>query len=529
MRFGKLLAAVTQNSRADEPYVSYKELKHNLSKVSALCGKDDADNSSGDEFGPVESNKQEILESTAASSSSSQVAAASSTGHPKIVGPQQDFFRLLDQDLAASKLYVQSNVSGIEAMIGEWQVAAVKAGLIFTPQQLDEVRSQLPVHMEEEALVDWLLSLTPGAKAKEARLALVDKYSEVARLLNSLLQYVEVNFTAVRKILKKFDKKIPPEFRTRKVQDYKVHHELFMPAMQHVLVTAVQVQRLIAETVAESGDLAVPISQLGPESLAVLSCIQNRNVAVEDVFGYSKPGKIDVYAKPMSAAAAAGAVASRLASDEKVTTEPTSVKAKPVARPQQAGLVSKTEEDDDDDDAPEGQEPVLVGKSRRRGGRNNRKRGSGSRKDFEKSAPQPPQPQQTQPQPKGKGKGKRPTGEESVAAPTVAGPVPCEQNLTHETMKVPVPLGATQPAVIMQQHQMLQMSANVAQPRFTPMYGGFPFLVPKAGGQGGQGGGHAPPIAFGGMAGMAGVIMDPNCHANWMPVPMVWPQNNGPQ
>eukprot|EP00435_Cladocopium_sp_Y103_P064633 s1151_g26.t1 len=78
----------------------------------------------------------------------------------------QDFFSLLDQDLAASKLYVQSNVSGIEAMIGEWQVAAVKAGLVFTPQQLDEVRSQLP---------DWLLSLTPGAKAKDARLALVDK------------------------------------------------------------------------------------------------------------------------------------------------------------------------------------------------------------------------------------------------------------------------------------------------------------------------------------------------------------------
>lgn len=488
MRFGKLLAAVTQNSRADEPYISYKDLKHNLSKVSALCGKDEPDNSSGDDYGPVQ---QEILESQAASSSSS-VVAASSTGHPRIVGPQQDFFSLLDQDLAASKLYVQSNVSGIEAMIGEWQVAAVRAGLVFTPQQVDEVRSQLPVHIEEEALVDWLLSLTPGAKAKDARLALVDKYSEVARLLNSLLQYVEVNLTAVRKILKKFDKKIPPEFRTRKVQDYKVHHELFMPSMQH----------------AESGDLAVPISQLGPESLAVLSCIQNRNVAVDDVFGYSKPGKIDVYAKPMSAA---GAVASRLSTP----TEP-SVKAKPVARPQQAGLVSRTEEEDDDDDAPEGQEPVLLGKSRRRGGRNNRKRGS--RKDFEKSQPQ--QPQQPQPQPgKGKARGRRQSEEPPAAVPKpAAGPAPCEQN--QETMKVAVPAGA-QPAMMPQMMPMPVMH----MPRFTQMYGGLPLFVPKA--CQGEGGNDPPPIAFGGLAGTAGVFMEAN-QANWMPVPMMWPQNSGP-
>jgi len=524
MRFGKLLAAVTQNSRADEPYISYKELKHNLSKVSALCGKDEPDNSSGDEYGPVQ---QEILESQAASSSSSVVAASSGSamGHPRIVGPQQDFFSLLDHDLAASKLYVQSNVSGIEAMIGEWQVAAVKAGLVFTPQQLDEVRSQLPVHMEEDALVAWLLSLTPGAKTKDARLALVDQYSEVARLLNSLLQYVEVNLTAVRKILKKFDKKIPPEFRTRKVQDYKVHHELFMPSMQHVLVTAVQMQRLIAETVAESGDLAVPISQLGPESLAVLSSIQNR-IAVDDVFGYTKPGKIDVYAKPMSAAA--GAVASRLST----STELSLAKAKPVARPQQAGLVSRTEEEDDDE-APE--EAVLVGKPRRRGGRNNRKRGS--RKDFEKSQPQAQSQPQGQPQQqpqlgKGKGKGQRRQNEEPherAVAPNsaAAGPTPCEQK--QETMKVavPAPYGGTQPlAAMVPQMQMPMM--QMVQPRFTPMYGGLPLFVPKAQAGQGKGGNNEAPIAFGGIPGTAGAMMEPNCHASWISMPMMWPQNSGP-
>eukprot|EP00435_Cladocopium_sp_Y103_P062515 s1151_g24.t1 len=651
----------------------------------------------------------------------------------------------------------------------------------------------------------------------------------------------QVNLTAVRKILKKFDKKIPPEFRTRKVQDYKVHHELFMPSMQHaleprwgVLVTAVQMQRLIAETVAESGDLAVPISQLGPESLAVLSCIQNRNVAVDDVFGYSKPGKIDVYAKPMSAA---GAVASRLARATQQKVSGTSLLSllpqfKPamirlqrvslvtscavlaligtviiaptflwqgVQRPRRSAWVRRyqgppsakepapegsqytcqedgecvveecpptgcrnsldvrmddvwkkledegwwqrdmalearqwlvwalvtglgvacarsggwpsvagvvllalantqagwlahdyihgvdsfadrmrfmgplcagmsplwhhamTNEIGVDEDiatdpvlfvrAPDPKndswhrriqhltvplsfsmlfvvwrtdsikviwnelrkkkprkgaiteaegtvavvpwnwcgtigsftqrwpmpspspalhlpvedsttsprcrdvvrigtfselvvvvlvEPVLVGKSRRRGGRNNRKRGS--RKDFEKSQPQ--QPQQPQPQPgKGKAKGRRQSGEEPPAAvpKPAAGPAPCEQN--QETMKVAVPAG-TQPAMMQQMMPMPVM--HMAQPRFTPMYGGLPLFVPKAGNfrpaaLAGQGKGGDPPIAFGGdrcggwilrftmvylyadlwmmagLAGTAGVFMEANCQANWMP------------
>lgn len=390
MRFGKLLAAVTEKSRANEPYVSYKELKRNISKVHAACGlQDDAEPSSGDE-GPGFM-AQERLESQAASSSSSHVAASSSSANPRVVGPQEDFFNLINQDVTAAKLYVQSTVSGLEAMLGEFQVAAVKAGLLFTPQQLEEVSWQLPAPMDQEALVEWLLSLRPGAKTREERSCLVEKYSEIARRLNALLQYVEVNLTAVRKILKKFDKKVPAEFRVRKTQDYKEHHELFMISMQYVLVTAVQMQRLIAERVVDSEPLAVPVSQLGPESLAVLALATGPAV-VDDVLGRVPATRIDVYAKPAGVGAA-----------EPPTPIPAKPQAKPVPsvlpRKQQAGLVSRSpgsapaDEDDGDDDAPENQEPSTTGKTRRRGGRNNRKRGA--RRD---SDPQP-QPQQPQGQP----------------------------------------------------------------------------------------------------------------------------------
>jgi len=476
MRFGKLLAAVTQNSPANEPYISYKELKHNISKVSVVCSGKDEDNSSGDD-GALQ---QEILESYAASSSSSVLAASS---NPKIVGPQQDFFSLLDQDLTAAQLYVQSNVSDVEAMLGEWQVAAVKAGLIFTPQQLEEVQRQLPVHMEEEALVDWLLSLTPGAKTRAARFALVDKYSDIARPLNSLLQYVEVNLTAVRKILKKFDKKIPPEFRMQKASDYKVHHELFTSALQQVLKTAVQMQRLVTETVAESVDSTVPISQLGPETLAVLSAVQKHHVSVDDVFGYSK-GKIDVYAKPMTTGAPA---ASRLSTEPAVTKAAVQATTPVPLRPQQAGLVSR-EEEEEEDEVPEGQE--LAGKPRRRGGRN-RKRGS--RKDFEKSDAQPPQPA-------GKGKAK---GQVQKEAAVSAGPSPCDSPPNAK----PSPTTMVRAAMPMQMPLM-----HMAYPRLQPMYGGLPVFFPKAG----QGKGPEPLI----IGGPPGTLVD----GNWFSMPMMWPQ-----
>eukprot|EP00439_Symbiodinium_sp_Y106_P014637 s5392_g2.t1 len=142
-------------------------------------------------------------------------------------------------------------------------------------------------------------------------------YSEIARRLNALLQYLEVNLTAVRKILKKFDKKVPAEFRVRKTQDYKGHHELFMTSMQYVLVTAVQMQRLIAERVADSEPLAVPVSQLGPESLAVLALTPGP-AGVGDVLGRVPATRIDVYAKPAGVGAA---------------EPPTPIPAKPQAKP----------------------------------------------------------------------------------------------------------------------------------------------------------------------------------------------------
>lgn len=421
MRFGKRLAAATQKSRANAPYISYKELKSIVSRVAALCGsKDGPENSSGDEGYPTDGtwqlSKDRLEESTSASSS-----LRAGNLHPKVVAPQEEFFQLVGSDIATAKLFVQSTVSGLEAMLGEWQVAAIKAGLLFTPEQLAEIASQLPVKVGEEAVKDWLRSLPPRGKTKEARRALVEKHSKIAQVLNSLLQYIEVNLTAIRKIFKKFEKKVPAEFRVRQVLDYDVHHDMFTPSLQHVLVTAVQMQRLIVNTVATQLGLSeeamgVPISEVGPETLALLSWLRGP-AGVDDLLVAGPALQIDVYAKPAGSANVSGTMASAPgtapAASVATTASGSAVEAAagfvttvaPAGAPKQAqqlhaGLVpwpvsgaaaigssaALGEEDDG------GEEDAAAGnaaphKPRRRGGRNNRKRISASQQGHQQGQP----------------------------------------------------------------------------------------------------------------------------------------------
>lgn len=342
MRFGKRLVEVTQRSRANEPYISYKELKHVLSKLAALLGEGgglggetEQDGSSGGEGGPAQRPAAQSISSrgagagpaapvagaagldggacaSASSSAAAYGAGSTATAPSRLETHQQEFFRRVDADVAAARMYVLGVVSGLEAQVGEWQSTAIRAGLLFTPEQLEDVSAQLPFQMEsQQALVDWLMSLQPVVRSQEVRRTLVQKYSNIASSLNALLQYIEVNLTAIRKIFKKFEKKVPAALHVKNVRDYKAHHDFFMPSMQHILATAVQMQRLIVSFVApvmgaEAAALAVPISQIGPESLALLSWLRGP-AALDDVLGGVPVARIDVYAKPSLEISSTGA------------------------------------------------------------------------------------------------------------------------------------------------------------------------------------------------------------------------------
>merc|ERR1719245_1633315 len=119
----------------------------------------------------------------------------------------------------------------LEAGAGEWQSCAIQAGLLFTPTQLQEVSASLPFQVSSrQDLVDWLMGMQMDVRSQASNATLVEKYNVIANTLNGVLQYIEVNLTAIRKIFKKFEKKVPAELRVQEAIDFKAHHELFMPS-----------------------------------------------------------------------------------------------------------------------------------------------------------------------------------------------------------------------------------------------------------------------------------------------------------
>jgi len=283
MRFGKRLTELqNQNGQLNQPYISYKELKRaigDLARLAASTGdvsasKIDAADSSGDEAGPPEADERQSM---GASSSSSSVKS-------QLEEQQKNFFKKIDDDVASAVAHRRNIISTVEVGIGDWQCQAAASGVLFTPAQLDEVAATLPFECsDQQVLVQWLsgLQTEPGPSlaasadgSRPVRLELAERYSYISSALQVLLQYIEVNVTAVRKILKKFDKKMPFKFQWQSTQNYKAHHSLFSTDLQDLVVTAVQMYRLIvAMDLPEDSSVRTsvsPISFMGPESLQVL-------------------------------------------------------------------------------------------------------------------------------------------------------------------------------------------------------------------------------------------------------------------
>jgi hypothetical protein len=237
-------------------------------------------------------------------------SASSSSSKPFCVrsaleDQQRKFFDRIDMDLCRALSHMQSVLANLEASVGEWQAQATISGLLFTPVQLEEVASSMPFQLQnEEALVDWLIGLQPVARTRSARQALVSRYCEIAEMLHTLLQYIEVNITAVRKILKKFEKKVPAEFRARNAQSYKAHHDLLSMDLQNLIVVMVHMHRLAHDAKALDAELKVdstpasPISFVGVETLQVLQKIRGPQELHDLLSGQPAARSIDVFAKP---------------------------------------------------------------------------------------------------------------------------------------------------------------------------------------------------------------------------------------
>jgi len=323
MRFGKRLTELSQNEQIRQPYISYKELKHTLGGLPRLAsrasGKDSLEgggDSSGDEvLPPAASNVACAADPDASDHPGAAASSSASSARAKLEEQQHTFFTRIDTDVSMALSHVQSILASLEAGVGDWQCQAAICGLLFTPAQLEEVAANLPFEVaDQQTLVQWLVSLQPLGEVRPSRLALAESYSNLASTLQVLLQYIEVNVTAVRKILKKFEKKVPAAFRVRSSQSYSAHHELLTSDLQDLLVAVVHMHRLVMIDMKSfdtemdvRSSMASPISFVGPETLQVLRQGRMSKELGDLIAGQSSMSFSDVYAKPNPADGRVGA------------------------------------------------------------------------------------------------------------------------------------------------------------------------------------------------------------------------------
>lgn len=323
MRFGKRLTELSQNGQVSQPYISYKELKHILGQLPRLVGsandssrssKADSADSSGDEVPLAARNGATSSAASDADACAGPVvgSSASTSCKPSVRGQleeqQRVFFSRISADVASALSHVQSIVAPLEAGIGDWQYQAAVCGLLFTPSQLEEVASNLPFEVpDQQAFVQWLVAFQPPGHVRSARQALAELYRHLSASLQVLLQYIEVNITAVRKILKKFEKKVPAEFRVQNAQSFMAHHDIFTSDLQDLLVAMVHMHRIVViDMKSLDAELDVrsisgsPISFLGPETLQVLQRIKISTELREMITGQPVVRFVDVYATPNS-------------------------------------------------------------------------------------------------------------------------------------------------------------------------------------------------------------------------------------
>eukprot|EP00928_Gymnodinium_smaydae_P070027 TRINITY_DN53974_c0_g1_i1.p1 TRINITY_DN53974_c0_g1~~TRINITY_DN53974_c0_g1_i1.p1 ORF type:complete len:522 (+),score=74.60 TRINITY_DN53974_c0_g1_i1:39-1568(+) len=290
MRFGKRLAEiVAQNGESSATYVSYKELKQVLGEMARALSRGRSGSSS---------NNRPERDGDSSGDEGGALAAESAAGSSEISGQpfevlHRQFYKRIDMDLDQAHAYVVRHVNDLELLVGDWQSSAVLAGRLYTPNQLRDVASQMPFAVKDQAaLVRWLASFPAKQRGQDSPQGLVEKYTHIVNLMNKTLLYVEVNLMAVRKILKKFDKKLALDLGSRSSRDYTKHHDLVMTSLQDLVIVAMQMRRVVTD-LAPSLDLR---PELGPETVAVLTQLK-AGLILEEA-SVAPRAAIDVYAKP---------------------------------------------------------------------------------------------------------------------------------------------------------------------------------------------------------------------------------------
>lgn len=278
-------------TQVDQPYIDYKALKGIVAECCRIL-------ESGSGGGTGDSGRDQERSST------SPPPEPPDSVLVHLAELHQKFYKQIDDDLATALTYAQSTLSVIEVGIGDWQCQAAVCGLLFTPQQLEEASASLPFECADQSALVRLIGSFQSADDL-AKGNLIEHYTHIAATLQMLLQFVEVNVTAVRKIIKKIDKKVAAEYRVQEVQTYKAQSSLCSPDLQDVVVSVVQMHSILlglsdANVDVDVKGLVSPTSFFGPETLQLMQSVPVNGEFKELITPERQTVVLDPYARPVA-------------------------------------------------------------------------------------------------------------------------------------------------------------------------------------------------------------------------------------
>ena len=188
MRFGKRLALAMIRDSGEVPYISQKPLKHLLVGLEKLC------KSYLEQEVNMLSNhlpQEDLIEN--AKVERSKYGLSESDGVLRIdevVDHDAKFFQLMDTDVVAVRRYVELCEASLMESLNEWLDEASRAGII-----------------EGEGVG----SINSATNTQEISSNLNELKEEYLRIK----QYIDVNTTALRKLIARRNKNVPPRFWSR--------------------------------------------------------------------------------------------------------------------------------------------------------------------------------------------------------------------------------------------------------------------------------------------------------------------------
>ena len=191
MRFGKRLALAMIRDSGEAPYISQKPLKHILVGLEKLCKSyiEQEVNILSNHLPQAELIEHANIERVKYGLSEIPDFLTSD----EVVGHDAKFFQLMDADVVAVRRYVELCEASLMESINEWLDEASKTGL---------VRCEGSVAINDSNSQEILNEL------KELR-------EEQSRIK----QYIDVNTTALRKLIARRNKNVHPRFWSRESYD----------------------------------------------------------------------------------------------------------------------------------------------------------------------------------------------------------------------------------------------------------------------------------------------------------------------